>query len=65
MHVFFPIEDAGAERATGPLVPYRCGIPCAHELRGELVLRDGVWTERAAQRRICISSPGDSPIFRA
>ena len=47
MQVFVPIEDTGADRAVGPLVPYRCGVPCAHELRGELVLRDGVWSERA------------------
>jgi hypothetical protein len=47
MRVFVPIEDAGVDRAAGPLVPYRCGVPCAHELRGELVLRDGVWIERA------------------
>jgi len=47
MQVFVPIEDAGVQRGDGPLVPYRCGLACAHELRGELVLRDGVWVERA------------------
>ncbi len=29
------------------LVPYRYGLTCAHELRGALVLRDGIWAERA------------------
>ncbi|MBA8882240.1 hypothetical protein EV148_101364 [Dokdonella fugitiva] len=48
MRVFFPIEDAVVDDATGVLVPYRCGLACANELRGELVLRDGVWSERPA-----------------
>ena len=48
MQVFVPIEDAGPEAGTATLVPYRCGLACAHELRGELVLRDGVWRERAS-----------------
>lgn len=48
MRVFFPIEDAVVDDAMGVLVPYRCGLACANELRGELVLRDGVWSERAA-----------------
>lgn len=45
MRVFFPIEDAVGDDATGVLVPYRCGLACANELRGDLVLRDGVWSE--------------------
>jgi hypothetical protein len=48
MRVFVPVEDASVDADAGVLVPYRCGIACAHELRGALVLRDGVWTERTA-----------------
>ena len=48
MRVFFPIEDAVVDDATGVLVPYRCGLACANELRGDLTLRDGVWSERSA-----------------
>jgi hypothetical protein len=47
MHVFVPIEDRSVDADAGVLVPYRCGIACAHELRAALVLRDGVWSERA------------------
>ena len=45
MRVFVPVEDASVDADAGALVPYRCGITCAHELRGVLVLRDGVWRE--------------------
>jgi hypothetical protein len=45
MQVFVPVEDASLDREAGPLVPYRCGLACAHELRGGLVLRDGVWLD--------------------
>lgn len=48
MRVFFPVEDASVDREAGTLVPYRCGLACAHELRGALVLRDGCWTEQTA-----------------
>jgi hypothetical protein len=47
MRVFFPIEDAGIDDLCAVPVPYQCGLPCAHELRAGLVLRDGVWTDRA------------------
>jgi hypothetical protein len=43
MRVFFPVEDAGVEADAGPLVPYRCGLVCAHALRGALEWRDGAW----------------------
>jgi len=43
MRVFVPVEDAGVDADAGQLVPYRCGIVCAHELTGVLVSRDGVW----------------------
>jgi len=48
MRVFVPIEDASIDHPAEMLVPYRCGVVCAHELRGALVLREGVWTDRAA-----------------
>jgi hypothetical protein len=48
MRVFVPVEDSSVDADAGVLVPYRCGLTCAHELRGALVLRDGVWAERAA-----------------
>jgi hypothetical protein len=48
MRVFVPVEDGSVDADAGVLVPYRYGLTCAHELRGALVLRDGVWTERAA-----------------
>lgn len=48
MRIFVPIEDASIDHDAGVLVPYRYGLTCAHELRGALVLRDGVWSERAA-----------------
>ena len=48
MQVFVPVEDASLDAGVATLVPYRCGLPCAHELRGELVLRDGVWSARAS-----------------
>jgi hypothetical protein len=48
MRVFVPVEDASIDRESGLLVPYRYGLACAHEMRGTLVLRDGVWSERAA-----------------
>jgi hypothetical protein len=47
MRVFVPVEDRSVDADAGVLVPYRYGLTCAHELRGALVLRDGVWTERA------------------
>lgn len=48
MRVFVPVEDACVDAELGALVPYRYGLTCAHELRGALVLRDGVWAERPA-----------------
>jgi len=48
MRVFVPVEDSGIDHEGDILVPYQCGIACAHELRGALVLRDGVWRERTA-----------------
>jgi hypothetical protein len=48
MRVFVPVEDASVDADAGVLVPYRYGLTCAHELRSALVLRNGVWTERAA-----------------
>lgn len=48
MQVFVPLEDAVPERDAGVLVPYRAGLACAHELRGGLVLRDGIWCDAAA-----------------
>ena len=48
MRIFVPVEDAGIDAESGKLVPYRSGIPCAHELRAGLILRDGTWRERAA-----------------
>ena len=48
MRVFVPVEDASVDADAGLLVPYRYGLTCAHELRSTLVLRDGVWAERAA-----------------
>ena len=48
MQVFVPLEDAMPERDTGVLVPYRVGVACAHELRGGLLLRDGIWCDAAA-----------------
>jgi hypothetical protein len=48
MRVFVPVEDGSIDHEAGLLVPYHCGVACAHELRGALVLRDGVWRERAA-----------------
>ena len=48
MRVFVPVEDASVDADAGVLVPYRCGLVCAHELRGVLVLRDGVWSEPIA-----------------
>jgi hypothetical protein len=47
MQVFVPLEDAAPDRDVGVLVPYRAGIACAHELRGGLVLRDGIWRDAA------------------
>jgi hypothetical protein len=48
MRVFVPVEDSSVDADAGVLVPYRYGLTCAHELRGALVLRDGIWTERTA-----------------
>jgi len=48
MRVFVPVEDASVDADAGALVPYRCGLVCAHELRGVLVLRDGFWREPVA-----------------
>jgi hypothetical protein len=48
MRIFVPIEDASIDDDAGTLVPYRYGLACAHELRGALVLRDGIWAERDA-----------------
>ena len=48
MRVFVPVEDGSVDADAGVLVPYRYGLTCAHELRGALVLRDGVWSERTA-----------------
>jgi len=46
MRVFVPVEDASIDDESVLLVPYRYGLACAHELRGALMLRDGVWSER-------------------
>lgn len=48
MRVFVPVEDTTVDANDGALVPYRSGIVCAHELRGVLVLRDGVWRQPVA-----------------
>ncbi|MEO7323378.1 MAG: hypothetical protein ABIW82_00965 [Dokdonella sp.] len=55
MRIFVPIEDASIDKDAGVLVPYRYGLTCAHELRGALVLRDGIWSERAAINRAAIN----------
>ena len=34
MRVFVPVEDALPGSGHPLLVPYRCGLACAHELRG-------------------------------
>jgi len=34
MRVFVPAEDALSGNGIPLLVPYRCGLACAHELRG-------------------------------
>lgn len=66
MRIFVPIEDAGIEHATDVLVPYRQGLACAHQLRGTLSLRDGVWCERSrisdeSSARRPTSDPASSP----
>ena len=48
MQVFVPLEDAVPDLDAGVLVPYRAGLACAHELRGGLVLRDGIWCDADA-----------------
>ena len=48
MRIFVPVEDASIDQEADMLVPYRYGLTCAHELRGALVLRDGIWCEREA-----------------
>ncbi len=66
MRIFVPIEDASVDNETGALMPYRYGLTCAHELRGELVLRDGVWREREAMNLDVLSlhSISDGSSFR-
>jgi hypothetical protein len=66
MRIFVPIEDASSAHANDVLVPYRQGFACAHELRGTLVLRNGVWCERAlisdgSSARRPASGPASSP----
>lgn len=69
MQIFVPVEDAGVDRDCGVLVPYRCGLVCAHELRDALVLRDGCWSEpdavndESATRRLT-SRPAFAPGHR-
>lgn len=46
MRIFVPVKDA-SDGEIGSLVPYRCGVACAHELRGALALRDDLWQEPA------------------
>ena len=60
MRVFVPVEDASVDAAAGALVPYRCGIACAHELRGVRVLRDGVWRAPVAINDESRSRPPES-----
>ena len=48
MQVFVPLEDANLDARAGVLVPYRCGLACAHELRAQLQLPDGSWQAVAA-----------------
>jgi hypothetical protein len=43
MQVFVPLEDANLDARAGVLVPYRCGLACAHELRAQRQLPDGSW----------------------
>ena len=57
MRVFVPVEDASVDADAGALVPYRCGVVCAHELRGSLVLRNGVWSERVALNASVFGKP--------
>ena len=64
MRVFVPVEDASVDADAGVLVPYRYGLVCAHELRGALVLRDGVWAERTAVNDESRSDhPASDPAF--
>jgi len=38
MRQFVPMTDdmlENADQLPGPLVPYQCGLPCWHRLRGE------------------------------
>lgn len=38
MRQFVPMTDdmlENADELPGPLVPYQCGLPCWHRLRGE------------------------------
>lgn len=61
MQVFVPLEDANLDPRAGALVPYRCGLACAHELRGGLVLRDGVWREAALNDGSAVRRPDAGP----
>ena len=63
MQVFVPVEDATIDAAAGRLVPYRCGLPCAHELRGDLVLVDGCWTPRGLSDGSARRRPAPRPVF--
>jgi hypothetical protein len=60
MRVFVPVEDRSVDADAGVLVPYRYGLTCAHELRGALVLSEGVWTERTAINDESRSNPPTS-----
>ena len=39
MRIFVPLEDTGVDREA-VLVPYRCGLACAHGLRAPPAVRD-------------------------
>ncbi len=60
MQIFVPAEDFAAGDAA-LLVPYRCGLPFALDLDG---IASADRTRAPAQRRIVITSPGETPRAR-
>lgn len=59
MREFVPMTDEllyDPQRVPGPLVPYRCGLPCWHQLQDAPVARDETPTVLAPARDGAVSA---------
>lgn len=63
MHVFIPMEDIPFDAAMmARLVPYRCGVACAHALHAEGALPVSEVVGRISEPALALKRDIDAPV---